>query len=334
MKIAVRAPNWMGDSILALPAIEALHENFPEAEIWICGQAWIKDIFLPLNHVAGVIPLKNPSRLRGLINSAKILKKHPFDAGLLLTNSFSSALLFFLAKIPQRWGYEKDFRKFLLTKTVKINNSSLSVHQAKYYTSLLSGLGLPASPRPLVLTVDPAVRQNANALLLSLGITFQHPLVVLNPGAFYGSAKRWPASRFAELATILQERNQADILIVGSADELVLAQTIASQMKRPPFILSGKTTVSQLAGVLLYATLFVSNDSGPMHMANSLEVPVVAIFGPTDPHLTGPFQQPSAVVKKDIDCWPCRNRDCPTDHRCMKSISALDVYSACERFLQ
>ena len=99
MKIAVRAPNWMGDSILALPAIEALHENFPEAEIWICGQAWIKDIFLPLNHVAGVIPLKNPSRLRGLINSAKILKKHPFDAGLLLTNSFSSALLFFLAKI-------------------------------------------------------------------------------------------------------------------------------------------------------------------------------------------------------------------------------------------
>jgi len=333
MKIAVRAPNWIGDSILALPAIAALHENFPEAEIWICGLDWIKDIFLPLNYVEGVIPLKSPPRLRALLQDTKRLKKNQFDVGLLLTNSFSSALLFFLAKIPQRWGYDRDFRKLLLTKKVKINNSILSVHQVMYYTSLLSGLGLPASPRPLVLTLDPAVLQHANDLLVSLGRSFQHPLVVLNPGAFYGSAKRWPASQFAELATMLQEKNQADILIVGSADEFVLAQTIASLMKHPPFILSGKTTVSQLAALLLHATLFVSNDSGPMHMANSLGVPVIAIFGPTDPQLTGPYQQPSVVVKKDIDCWPCRYRECPTDHRCMESISAADVYRACERFL-
>ena len=333
MKIAVRAPNWIGDSILSLPAIAALHENYPEAEIWITGQTWAKDIFLPQTHVAGVIPLKNPSCLKDLFYNAKILKKNQFDIGLLLTNSFSSALLFFLAKIPQRWGYDRDFRKLLLTKKVKINDCSLSVHQAAYYTNLLSGLGLPASLRPLALTVDPAVRQNAKILLVSLGITFQHPLVALNPGAFYGSAKRWPATRFAELATLLQERNQADILIVGSAGELVLAQTIASHMKHPPFILSGKTSVSQLAGILLHLTLFVSNDSGPMHMANSLGTPVIAIFGPTEPQLTGPFQQPSAVVKKDIDCWPCRHRDCPVDHRCMEDISASDVYSVCQRFL-
>lgn len=333
MKIAVRAPNWIGDSILALPAIAALHENFPEAEIWICGQDWIKDIFLPLTYVEGVIPLKKPSRMRGLLQGAKRLKKHQFDVGLLLTNSFSSALLFFLAKITQRWGYDRDFRRLLLTKKVQIKNGFLSVHQTLYYTSLLSGLGLPASPRSLDLTFDPAVKKNANDLLVSLGIKFQNPLVVLNPGAFYGSAKRWPSSRFAELAQVLQEKNLADILIVGSADELVLAQEIASQMKRPPIILSGKTTVTQLAGVLLSATLFVSNDSGPMHLANSIKVPVIAIFGPTDPQLTGPYQQPSAVVKKNTDCWPCRYRECPTDHKCMKGISAADVYRACERFL-
>ncbi|MFC2160291.1 glycosyltransferase family 9 protein [Acidobacteriota bacterium] len=103
----------------------------------------------------------------------------------------------------------------------------------------------------------------------------------------------------------------------------------------PPLILSGKTTLSQLAGVLLHANLFVSNDSGPMHMANAIKVPVVAIFGPTDPELTGPYEQPASVVKIEtgIDCWPCRNRECPTDHRCMEGISASDVYSACERFL-
>lgn len=333
MKIVVRAPNWIGDSILALPAIAALHENFPDAKIWICGLGWIKDIFLPLDYVEGVIPLKSPSLLRGLIQNARRLKKLQFDVGLLLTNSFSSALLFFLAKIPQRWGYDRDFRAVLLTKKVKPKIHTLAEHQAKYYTSLLSGLGLHVSPQALVLPLDPAVKQQARNLLVSLGITFHRPLVVVNPGAFYGTAKRWPVPRFAELATVLQENKKADILIVGSADELALAQTIASLMKHSPFILTGKTTVSQLAGVLLHAALFVANDSGPMHMANSLNVPVVAIFGPTDPQLTGPYQQPSMVVKKETACWPCRYRECPTDHRCMESISAADVFRACERFL-
>jgi len=335
MKIAVRAPNWIGDSILALPAIAALHENFPEAEIWICGLDWIKDIFLSLDYVEGVIPLKNPSRIRSLLQGAKKLKKHKFDVGLLLTNSFSSALLFFLAKITRRWGYARDFRKLLLTKSVQINDDFLSVHQSLYYSSLLSGLGLSVSSQSLDLSFDPVVKQHANDLLVSMGIKFQNPLIVLNPGAFYGSAKRWPSSRFAELATVLQEKHQADILIVGSADELVLAREIAAGMKSPPTILSGKTTVSQLAGVLYHAALFVSNDSGPMHLANSIKVPVIAIFGPTNPQITGPVQQPSAVVKKetDVDCWPCRDRECPTDHQCMEGISAADVYSACERFL-
>jgi len=334
MKIVVRAPNWIGDSILALPAIAALHENLPEAEIWITGHEWIKDIFFPFDYIKGVIPLKSLSRLRGLLKNAKILQENQFDVGLLLTNSFSSAILFCLAKIPQRWGYNRDYRRFLLTKRVKIDDQFLSVHQAQYYINLLSGLGIPASSRSLFFQLDPAVQQHANDLLVSLGITFQHPLVCLSPGAFYGSAKRWPASRFAELASLLQERNQADIIIVGSKDEHGLAQTIASHMEHPPIILSGKTTVSQLAGVIHYASLFVSNDSGPMHVANSLKVPTVGIFGPTDPQLTGPYQQPSSVVKKDIDCWPCRYRECPTGHRCMEDISAEDVYFVCKGFIQ
>lgn len=329
MKIVVRAPNWIGDSILSFPAIAALHETLPEAEIWITGHEWVKDIFSPFDYIKGIIPLKGLSSRRGLLKNAKILQESEFDVGLLLTNSFSSALLFYLAKIPQRWGYNRDYRRFLLTKKVKIDDGSLRVHQAQYYINLLSDLGIPASSGSLIYELDPAVKLHANDLLVSLGITFQRPLVCMNPGAFYGPAKRWPASQFAELASLLQERNQADIIIVGSKDEFVLAQNIASHMEHPPIILSGKTTVSQLAGVLHHATLFVSNDSGPMHLANFLKVPTVGIFGPTDPLLTGPYLQPSSVVKKDIDCWPCRNRECPTDHRCMKDISAEEVYRAC-----
>jgi len=333
MKIVVRAPNWIGDSILALPAIAALHKNLPEAEIWICGHEWIKDIFSQFDYIKGVIPLKSLSRMRGLLKNAKILREHQFDVGLLLTNSFSSAILFYLAKIPQRWGYNRDYRRLLLTKRVKAGGRFLSVHQAQYYINLLSGLGFPASSGSLFFKLNPAVKKHTWDRLVSLGITFQRPLVCLNPGAFYGSAKRWPASRFAELAALFQERNQADIIIVGSENEHTLAQTISSHMAHPPIILSGKTTVSQLAGVLHHATLFVSNDSGPMHMANSLMVPTVGIFGPTDPQLTGPFQQPSAVIKKDVDCWPCRYRKCPTDHRCMEEISAEDVYLVCKGFI-
>lgn len=333
MKIVVRAPNWIGDSILALPAIRALYENFPDAELWICGQAWITDIFPPSDFIKGVLPLKNLSTLRGLFINAKLLRKKQFDMGLLLTNSFSSALLFYLANIPQRWGYNRDYRRKLLTRWVNIDEKNISIHQARYYINLLSGLGIPVSSGPLCFDLDPSIQQQVYDRLLSLGITFQRPLVCLNPGAFYGPAKRWPTSLFAELATLLQKRNQADIVIVGTKEERSLAQSIADQMETPPLILSGTTTVSQLAGVLHHSTLFVSNDSGPMHLANSLKVPVVAIFGPTDPQITGPYQQPSAVVKKDVDCWPCRYRECPTDHRCMETISAEDAFSACEGFM-
>ena len=213
MKIAVRATNWIGDSVLALPAVAALHENFPQAKIWILGQEWIKDIFLPLDYIEGVIPLKNPSKMKSLLRDSKSLKKHKFDLGILLTNSFSSALLFYLAKITQRWGYDRDFRRFLLTKRVRLNDDILSSHQALYYTHLLAGLGMSVSPRSLSLPFNPDLKQQAYDLLVSIGVGFNSPLVVLNPGAFFGPAKRWSPARFAELAALLQEKKRPKYLL-------------------------------------------------------------------------------------------------------------------------
>ena len=334
MKIIVRAPNWIGDAVLAWPAIQSLSQSPSVSQVWITGCDWVKDIFPSLGPIQGFIPLPDSAGPGALWKAARILKKHRFDACLLLTNSFSSALLFFLAGIPQRWGYKRDGRGFLLTKRIRFKKKEAPLHQVRYYLDLISSLGFEASSPEFGFDVDEEESRQAQVRLESLGVESTKPLVVLNPGAFYGPAKRWPPRRFAELAVLFQERVGAQILIIGSAEERELAETISAQMKIKPLVLSGKTTLPQLAAILHLATLLVTNDSGPMHLANALKIPVVAIFGPTKPEETGPFQQPSSVVQKKVSCWPCQHRECPTDHRCMQEISAEDLFSASEGYLK
>lgn len=334
MKILVRVPNWIGDSILALPAIESLRQNFHDAHIWIAAQGWVEELFSAFDFIKGIISLPAATDLKRLKTSAQKIKKHDFDTGLLLTNSFSSALLFYLAKIPQRWGYARDGRRILLTRAVAFKNKENFIHQVQCYLHLISELGLQTSPPELRLPLTQEDRQEAENLLFSLHVDTKKPLVILNPGAFYGPSKRWPASKFSKLAALLQDRNESEILIIGSSEEVVLAESIAASLKKKPFILTGKTKLRQLAGLMSHASLFITNDSGPMHMANALNIPVVAIFGPTDPRVTGPFQDPSVVIKKEVSCWPCTYRECPFDHRCMEKIESEDVYHACQNFLK
>lgn len=333
MKIAVRVPNWIGDSILSIPAITSLRENFPDAQIWVAACEWVKEIFAPFDFIDRIISLPSQNDLKSLRISAQTLKELDFDVGLLLTNSFSSALLFYLAKIPERWGYVRDGRGFLLTKRVPQRNQGDYSHQVHYYLSLISGLGLQTSSPRLSLPIPHEDRKKAKALLSSLNADEKKPLVILNPGAFYGSAKRWPASKYAALATFLQEKNQAEILIIGSLNEVSLAEAIADAMKKTPLLLTGKTTLRELAALISHAALLITNDSGPMHIANALSTPLVAIFGPTDPRRTGPLQEPSVVFKKEVPCWPCAYRDCPFDHRCMMNIEIEEVFQACQPFL-
>jgi heptosyltransferase-2 len=159
------------------------------------------------------------------------------------------------------------------------------------------------------------------------------PLVVLNPGAAFGPAKRWPAERFAGLARLLQARKNAEILLVGAAGEADIAASIASGLERKPLDFTGKTSLRQLMGLISLGRVFVSNDTGPMHIACALGIPVVAIFGPTDPKATGPSRHPSVVLKADVPCWPCTYRSCPYDHRCMNRIGPEEVFAAGQDFL-
>lgn len=333
MKIVVRVPNWIGDAVLSLPAIGSLSKNFPQAQIWIAAREWVKDLFTSYHFIKGVITLSNLDSLKGMRTTAKNLKEFHFDTGVLLTNSFSSAFLFYLAKIPERWGYARDGRGILLTRGVSPKGMEGLSHQLNYYLELISGLDLKTYPPDISLPLAQEEKTRAKEILLSLNADLKKPLVVLNPGASYGPAKRWPASRFAELARLFQQEKNAEILIIGSSDEFELAESIASSMTKKPLSLAGKTSLRILAGLISHAALFVTNDSGPMHLANALKTPVTAIFGPTDPRLTGPFQEPSIVIKKDVPCGPCSYRECPFDHGCMMKIEPEEVFKISLKFL-
>ena len=333
MKIIVRAPNWIGDAVMSLPAISCLHQNYPSAEIWVAAKGWVKDLYLGYDFINHIFCIPDKPKISSLKQAAEKIKKQNFDIGLLLTNSFVSAMLFYMARIPERWGYNRDGRFFLLTSKIRVPKFEEKRHHVQYYLHLISGLGLAVYKPKLSLPLMEDEIREADDRLRSSEIGFDNPIVMLNPGAFFGTAKQWPTSRFITLAQMLQEQSNADIVIVGSPEERVLADTIASRLTRSPLVLTGETSLRQLASLIHHASLFVSNDSGPMHIANAVKTPVIAIFGPTDHRVTGPFQPPSLIIRKEAPCWPCLYRKCPFDHRCMLSIQPKEVFQACQRFL-
>jgi heptosyltransferase-2 len=265
---------------------------------------------------------------------AQKLKEYAFDIGILFTNSFGSALLFSQAKIPQRWGYAGDGRHLLLTKRVRKHPLEGPRHHVQYYLALLSKLGLETGPAQLDFPLNEKDNSQAKGLLRSLSVDTNKPIIILSPGASYGPAKRWPESFFSRLAMLLQTHNDAEILLIGSETDKEIAASITSTMPKKPFDLTGKTTIPQLAGLISQSALFITNDSGPMHLANALKVPVVAIFGPTDPRITGPYQKPSKVLNHQVPCWPCSYRDCPFEHQCMTQISPELVHEESQEFLK
>lgn len=330
MKVLIRVPNWIGDAVLALPALESLRHNLPDASLTLVAKSWVKDLFIHNSLDADVIPLPNHDDVKTIWTTAQALKANHFDTGLLLTNSFSSAFLFYLARIRERWGYGTDGRIVLLTKSVIPPPSDSPRHQVYYYLDLIRGLGFETLEPRLKIPLPTEALPAARTRLQAIGLDQKKPLVIVSPGASYGPAKRWPASSFAQLATLLQEKKGAEILIIGAGEESDIATSISFSMPKRPAILTGETSLAELLGLISLATLFISNDTGPMHIANALGIPVVAIFGPTDPAVTGPFQKPSLYLKKEVPCWPCSYRACPYDHRCMTSISAEEVLAACE----
>ena len=321
-RVLVRAPNWIGDAVLSLAALRDIRRNLPDSRIEVLARGSVKELYAAVPEVDGV------RELRGLRETARALAG-AFDACILLTNSFGSALLARLAGIPDRWGYATDARGALLTRRARVPASVRGKSEVYYYRAMLEGIGLQTfNPQDTSLRALPEWSERGRALLGD----DQARWVGLNPGAAFGTAKRWIPERYAAVAESLA-REGARIAIVGGPAERPLAQEIAAGMSGAPRMLCGETTLGELVGVLGRMSLLVTNDSGPMHLAAAQGVPLVAIFGPTDWRETAPRAERVRLVREPVYCAPCKLRECPIDHRCMRAVTVERVGQAARELL-
>lgn len=321
-RIVVRAPNWIGDVVLSLGAVRDLRRNFPAARIEMLARPWVADLYGAVTEVDAVRPSAGTGADARSLRGA-------FDAAVLLPNSFAAAFAVWRAGIPHRWGYATDGRGLLLTRSGGVPAGVRGRSQVYYYRAMLAAVGLEVSATPdASLSCPPEWTARGEALLGAEG-----PWIGLNPGAFYGGAKRWLPERYAAVGDTLARRTGARVAIVGGPAERALGESIAGGMREPARVLCGETSLSQLAGVLSRLRLLVTNDSGPMHVAAALGVPVVAVFGPTDSRETGPVGDTHAIVREPVHCSPCKLRECPIDHRCMTRIGADRVIAEAQGML-
>jgi len=335
--LLVRATNWLGDAVMTTPALAAVRQGLPDARIALLAKPLVAELFRHHPDVDEVILYERPGRHEGALGRLRLgaeLRRRRFDGALLLQNAFDAALIAFLARIPGRAGYPTDARRFLLTLPVPMPSGIFERHDVEYYLCLLDGLGIPRpDPAVLKLAVTGEEREAMATRLASLGIERGAPIVTINPGATYGSAKRWYPDRFAAVADALSEEWGAGVVVVGSTAEAPLAGEIEAATRRGVANLAGKTTVREMMALLSLSSFLVTNDSGPMHIGAALGVPLVAIFGPTDWRRTSPWTDRARVVRVDVDCSPCRQRVCDRGHECMLGVTPGMVLDAARQLL-
>jgi heptosyltransferase-2 len=264
----------------------------------------------------------------GTIRLAKELRAYHFDAAILLQNAFEAALITFMAGIPVRIGYNRDGRGFLLTHGVRCTRAIKKLHQTGYYPHILQGAGLKTDGQALELFVGTEDAGHAREILARGGISARDTVVGINPGAAFGPAKQWLPENYARLADRICDAYHARILIFGGPGDRDLGRAIANMMQHRPMDLSGRTTLGQAMALIANCDLFVTNDSGLMHVAAALDTPLIAIFGSTNHITTGPWSTSNRIVRSTINCSPCLKPQCPLGHlECMHSIHVNRVFN-------
>jgi len=323
------APNWLGDAVMALPAIADVRLHFDSARLVVAARRSVADLFAMVPGIDATLVDPTPRTLRDA----------QADVAILLPNSFASAWLVKRADVRERWGYAADVRRWLLTRA--IGKPQRLVHQGEYYQYLIRELGIPTGPLEPVIAVPPDAAREARSLLVQNGCTDVSRLIVLAPGAAYGKAKQWIPSHASALVTLLAHERLATCALVGSSGDAATTRAIRDAVPsdcRPRVIdLAGRTSLAVLAGVVSLARACVSNDSGAMHLAAAAGVPVAAIFGSTNERATAPLTRagvPADVLTNSVWCRPCMLRECPIDHRCMTGIEPRTVLAAVDRLAE
>ena len=336
-RLLIRSTNWIGDAVMTTPAIRAIRKRFPDSHISLLVKPWVAAVFENSEHVDRLLVYDGEGRHKGLLGKfrlARDLKQYRFDAAILLQNAFEAAFISILAGIPLRIGYNTDARQFLLTHPVSCTNEIKKKHQTEYYLNILHGIGMAGDNRDLYLKLDQRDRFRAEKILLEQNLSLADKIIGINPGATYGPAKQWPLDRYALLAEQIQALTGERVIIFGGPKDTNLGQTISRRMQHPPVDLSGKTSLGEAMALIERCDLFITNDSGLMHVAAALDVPLLAVFGSTNPVTTGPLSQHSRIVQAPLACSPCLRPECPKGHlNCMELISVEMVFNAAKEML-
>ncbi|MDD5692595.1 MAG: lipopolysaccharide heptosyltransferase II [Candidatus Omnitrophica bacterium] len=338
-RILIVRTDRIGDVLLSTPVIKALRQKFPQAYISMMVSPYARDIVEGNPYLDEVIVYDKDGKHKSFFRSLKFssrLRKKKFDLAIILHPANRAHLLTFLAGIPERLGYNRKLG-FLLTRRIEHTKQKGQKHEAEYNLELLSELGITGNPLELFMPVRDDSEKWAQELFVNEGIRDGDKVLAINPGASCPS-KVWPAERFAEAAEKLAERYNFKILILGGPKDMRLADKVEQGIKGKAINLSGKTSVSQMASLLKRSRLFISNDSGPVHIASALGTPVISIFGRAQaglsPRRWGPLGKRDKYLHKEIGCIQCLAHNCVKEFACLKAIGVSDVLAAAESILK
>ncbi|MCK5236783.1 MAG: lipopolysaccharide heptosyltransferase II [Deltaproteobacteria bacterium] len=340
--ILVRVPNWIGDAVMSMPALDALRRLYPKARITVLCKPIVKDIYSSSPSTDEVLVYDSRgvhAGFFGKLRLARELKKNSFDMAVLFQNAFEAAWISYLAGIPIRIGYARDLRRALLTSAISFVGEITRVHQVYYYLNIIKALGGPElnyDKKPLP-NIKPTESDMARAreILEEVGMSDVTSFVGVAPGASFGPAKKWGSARFAEAAEKVCEELKATALIFGGPSDARDAKEVAEGLKVRHLNLASRTTLGEFIALTSMTKIFLTNDSGTMHVAAALGVPTVAVFGSTEPRLTSPLGNVTRTIQSNLDCSPCFKRECLHGHyECMSAVTVDDVVASAMKLLE
>ena len=324
-KILIRGANWLGDSVISIPVIRTVRKNYPDAYIGLVLRKGPAELLAALPYV-------NKIYLEGKDDRAVIKEK--FDLGILLTNSFSSALKFWLWGVKERIGYPAEYRGIFLTKKVPLAGKPRSIHLSEEYFRILEAAGLKEFEKKPEFFIPEKNLLKAGEMLKETGFQNSELLIGVCPGATYGPAKIWPKERYLNVISYLIKEKGAKIIIFGGSGETeIINYLLKNQDFSDSIMASPDNDILTGAALIKKCRLFITNDTGPMHIAAALGIPVIAIFGSTNPVWTGPSGAGTRVIYRKLECSPCYSRSCKNkkaNYECLTGISEKEVLSSIE----
>ena len=337
--IIVKMPNWLGDVVMATPVLRLLRQKFSTAKITAMCQNNVAPLLKNDPNIDEIYSYKKPSGwIHRTFQKNEIittLQKSQYDLGILLTNSFSSALWFWRGKVKNRVGYGNNFRSLFLNRALPLPSTIETQHLVKTYQDLLKPFNIATSDISPKLYLTSEELSTARNFLKNHGIDLSHHILVgVNPGAAYGSAKCWLPERFEKVTQELLKNPAIHIIYFSDNSGSALVNDICKNFPERVINLAGKTNLRELLALISVCSVFLTNDSGPMHIADAIGTRLLALFGSTSDVKTGPFHHAKNVIHKHVSCSPCYKRVCPIDFKCMKNISVEEVYQQIEKLIQ